>query len=122
MINASWDIKGNPQGVADVIGIMVYEGTLSLQYVKNYNKGTEQWEGFPIKVNAPSNTILLGVKGAASSANIIKLAKESVKHGLAGIMVWYASVKNGFNYASSWDATGKKDSEKGFVEAMKILK
>ena len=33
-------------------GLMVYEGTQALDYVKNYAQGTSQWEGFPIKVFA----------------------------------------------------------------------
>ena len=60
VINASWDTKGKHLGVADAIGLMVYEGTQALNYVKNYANGTSQWEGFPIKVNAPKNAILLG--------------------------------------------------------------
>jgi hypothetical protein len=31
-------------------GLMVYEGTQALDYVKNYAQGTSQWDGFPIKV------------------------------------------------------------------------
>ena len=27
MINASWDTEGNSQGLADSLGLMVYEGT-----------------------------------------------------------------------------------------------
>merc|ERR1719191_2064082 len=64
VINASWDEKGNNKNLADSIGLMVYEGTNSLNYVKNYNAGTSRWEGFKIKVNAPNSTILLGAKGS----------------------------------------------------------
>ena len=42
VINASWDEKGNNKGLADSIGLMVYEGTNSLNYVKNYNAGTSR--------------------------------------------------------------------------------
>ena len=42
VINASWDEKGNNKGLADSIGIMVYEGTNSLNYVKNYVAGTSR--------------------------------------------------------------------------------
>ena len=115
MINASWDDKGNSKGVADFLGLMVYEGTLSLNYVKNYNNGLGQWSGFPIRVNAPNSAILLGAKGSARPDHIIKMARESIKQDLLGIMVWYASVKNGFQYAASWDATDS--SKDGFVQA-----
>merc|ERR1711997_700267 len=36
VINDSWDDQGTAQGVADSIGLMVYEGTQALNYVKNY--------------------------------------------------------------------------------------
>merc|ERR1719385_170168 len=121
VINASWDTEGNSQGLADSIGLMVYEGTQALQYVKNYANGAGQWQGFPIKVNAPKNTILLGAKGSSSSATIMKLARASVKDDLLGIMVWYASVKNGFDYAPFWDASTKQDSINGYLEAMQYF-
>jgi len=121
VINASWDEKGEHQGLADSIGLMVYEGTQALNYVKNYAKGSEQWEGFPIKVNAPSSTILLGAKGSASSSAIMKLANAAVDDDLLGIMVWYASVKNGFDYAPNWDASTKPDSIQGYQSAMDLF-
>ena len=33
MINASWNVGGTSNGLADSVGIMVYEGTQALQYV-----------------------------------------------------------------------------------------
>jgi len=121
VINASWDTDGNSQGLADSIGLMVYEGTQALNYVKNYARGSEQWQGFPIKVNAPTNTILLGAKGSSSSTTLVKLANEAVNQDLLGIMVWYSSVKNGFDYAPNWDASTKTDSILGYKKAMNIL-
>jgi len=121
VINASWDEKGVHQGLADSIGLMVYEGTQALNYVKNFANGSGQWQGFPIKVNAPKNTILLGAKGSSSSSTIMKLARASVKDDLLGIMVWYASVKNGFDYAPFWDASTKQDSINGYLEAMQYF-
>ena len=50
VINASWQPGGASNGLADTIGLMVYEGTQALLYVKNYAAGSEQWQGFPIKV------------------------------------------------------------------------
>jgi len=121
VINASWDTEGNHQGLADSIGLMVYEGTQALQYVKNYAKGSQQWQGFPIKVNAPTSTILLGAKGSSSSADINKLANAAVDDDILGIMVWYASVKNGFDYSPFWDASTKNDSIEGYKAAMKLF-
>jgi len=122
VINASWDDEGNHQGLADAIGLMVYESTQALQYVKNYANGSGQWQGFPIKVSAPKSTILLGAKGSSSSATIMKLARASVEDDILGIMVWYASVKNGFDYAPFWDASTKTDSTNGYVQAMEYFK
>ena len=50
------------------------------------------------KVNVPSNGILLGCKGSASSRDILTLAEESVGQDLLGIMVWYVSVVDGLHY------------------------
>merc|ERR1719495_36055 len=121
VIKASWDDKGNKKGVADSIGLMVYEGTQTLQYVKNYAKGADQWGGygFPITCRAPTNTILLGAKGATSAGAIATLAEAAIKNDYLGIMVWYASVKNGFDYAPGWDASTSNDAIKGYVAAMK---
>lgn len=121
VINASWDTEGKHQGLADSIGLMVYEDTQALQYVKNFANGAGQWQGFPIKVNAPKNVILLGAKGSSSSSTIVKLARAAVEDDLLGIMVWYASVKNGFDYAPFWDASTKNDSIEGYKEAMKMF-
>ena len=51
VINASWNVGGSRNGLADSIGLMVYEGTQSLDYVKNFAQGSSQWEGFPITVS-----------------------------------------------------------------------
>ena len=60
VINQSWDLEGNLKNVGDSVGIMVYEGTQSLDYVKNFANGADQWEGFPIKVNVNSKAVMLG--------------------------------------------------------------
>ena len=73
------------------------------------------------QVDVPKNKILLGAKGSTSSRHILKLARESVKQDLLGIMVWYCSVQNGLKYAANWDCTGREDSMAGFVEAMDYL-
>ena len=122
VINASWDSKGTSANLADSIGLMVYVGTQALSYVDNYANGGGKWKGFPITASAPKNVILLGAMGQSSSSDIKTLAEESVKQDLLGIMVWYASVKNGFDYAVNWDASTNDDSIKGYKEAMQILK
>lgn len=121
VINESWDTNGNAKNVADSVGLMVYEGTQSLMYVKNFVHGADQYEGFPIKVNVNSKAVMLGCKGSASSETIMKLAEESVKQDLLGIMVWYASVQNGFQYEVSWDASTSESSMQGYINALQYF-
>jgi len=83
--------KGAKSAV-DSIGIMVYEGTGSLQYVKGYVNGSKQWSGFPIHVDVPPQKVLLGAGGQSSAGTIETLAKAAHDQDLGGIMVWYASV------------------------------
>ena len=97
VINASWNVGGSSNNLADSVGLMVYEGTQSLQYVDNYAHGSSQWEGFPIEVDVPKSSILLGCKGSAASGDIMTLARESVSQNLLGVMVWYCSVQVGNN-------------------------
>jgi hypothetical protein len=83
--------KGAKSSV-DAIGIMVYEGTGSLQYVKDYVNGSKQWSGFPIHVDVPPQKVILGAGGQSSAGTIEALAKAAHDQDLGGIMVWYASV------------------------------
>merc|ERR1719225_1988001 len=53
VINASWDSEGSSSNLADSVGLMVYEGTQALNYVKNYANGSGQWQGFPVTASAP---------------------------------------------------------------------
>jgi len=122
VINASWNPGGTSNGLADTIGLMVYEGTQALIYLKNYAGGSSMWQGFPIRVDVPKDKILMGCKGSASSTNIVKLASEAVKQDLLGVMVWYCSVRNGLKYAETWDCSGQPDSEAGYVAAMELYK
>ena len=79
-----------------------------------------RWEGFKIKVNAPSNTILLGAKGSTSAATINKLVNESLKKNYLGIMVWYASVVDGLQYGGGgWDASTSKPTQEAYMNGMK---
>ena len=122
VINESWDVNSNSLNAVDSVGIMVYEGTESLRYVDNFVKGADQWEGFPIHVNVNSKAVMLGCKGSSSASTIQKLAEESVKQDLLGIMVWYASVQNGFQYTVSWDASIVEDSQGGYISALEYFK
>lgn len=122
VINASWDIGGSSNGLADSIGLMVYEQTQALQYVKNYAGGSSMWQGFPIKVDVPSDRILLGCKGASSSATINKLARKSVSQDLLGVMVWFCSVRGGLVYSEGWDCSDSQDSMAAYVQAMAFLR
>lgn len=83
--------KGAKSSV-DAVGIMVYEGTGSLQYVQNYVNGSKQWSGFPIHVDVPSKKVMLGAGGQSAAGTIETLAKAAHDQDLGGIMVWYASV------------------------------
>merc|ERR1712183_666161 len=123
VINASWDSDGNTKNIADSIGLMVYEGTNSLNYIKNYDS-SKRWQGHPISAAVPNNAILLGAKGVTSSTAIQELARRCLADDLLGIMVWYASVENGFQYKHSdqWDATTKPDSINGYKAAMQMFR
>ena len=123
VINASWDSDGHKLGVADSIGLMVYEGTSSLNYVKNYDS-SKRWQGHPISAAVPNNAILLGAKGVTSSSAIQQLAARAVAEDLLGIMVWYASVDGGFQYKHSeqWDATTSQDAVAGYKAAMALFR
>jgi len=114
VINASWNPDGTSNNLADSIGLMVYEGTQSLNFISNFVNGTSKWEQFPIKTNVPSNVVLLGCKGQASAKTILTLGRETKSRDLLGIMVWYASVKNGFQYSVVWDASTSPDSIQAF--------
>ena len=64
---------------------------------------------------------ILGSKGSTSSNTIMKLAEEAVAQDLLGIMVWYASVVNGLQYAVSWDASLVEDSQDGYIQALQYF-
>merc|ERR1712241_55067 len=121
LINESWDANGASSGLADSIGLMVYEGTNSLNYVKNYVDGPGRWQGFPMKCRAPSNTILLGAKGQAGEATMAKLVDAVIANDYLGVMVWYVSIPKGLQYAVSWDGSDQA-YQQSFINAMERLK
>ena len=72
-------------------------------------------------MDVPYQQILVGCKGSASAADIITLANESVRQDLLGIMVWYVSAKNGFQYEASWDASYSAESQQAYIDALAMF-
>ena len=122
VINDSWNANASANGLASSVGIMVYEGAQSLSYVDNYAAATEQWEGFPIRVNVPEQDILVGCRGTASPIDIMAMTFAAVEDDLRGIMVWYGSVRGGFQYEASWDASEDAKAQETFVDAMNLMR
>ncbi|MCX6131264.1 MAG: hypothetical protein NTX25_19665 [Proteobacteria bacterium] len=62
LVNAAFSPDGQDYGLVDSVGIMVYEGVQSLEYVGNYAKipGKTRWEGFPITADVTRSKIVLG--------------------------------------------------------------
>jgi len=83
--------------------------------------GTGQWQGFPMKCRAPTNTILLGAKGQAGEATMDALVDAVIANDYLGIMVWYVSIPGGLQYAVSWDGSDA-NYQQSFVKAMNRLK
>ena len=52
------------------------------------------------------------------------MANKCIQDDLLGIMVWYASVDNGFQYKHSeqWDASISEDSIAGYKSAMNLFR
>merc|ERR1719183_707891 len=117
--------KGNRSAV-DSIGIMVYEGTGSLDCVPNYINGNPNK---PIHVQVPPQKVMVGAGGQASAKTIETLAKAARAQNLGGIMVWYASVidsatgKVGNQYSGgSMDASIQSASSKAaWKQALDIM-
>ena len=79
--------------------------------------------GFPITCRAPSNTIMVGANGIIASSDVVTLTNACVSKNYRGIMVWYGSVSNGFNYGPSTGDTSKDtNSQNAFISAMTTLK
>jgi len=126
VINAGWNKQGESSGLVDSIGLMVYNGADSLNYVVKYNDGPGlgEWGGwFPIKSKVPKNAILLGAQGNTAAGSISKLANQAVSQDLLGIMVWYSSVKNGFQYKPSgpWDASDSEEAIGAYKAAAQLF-
>ena len=121
VINMSWNVGATSNDYADSIGIMIYEGSDSLNYVENFAHGSEQGVGWPITVDVPYDAIMLGSKGITSNSDIMEMANEVVRQDLLGIMVWYASVKNGPVYGAEFDASQSEDSQASYIQALAIM-
>ena len=65
---------------------------------------------------------MLGAKGASSPATFEELSNAALKEDYLGIMVWYASVKNGLQYGASWDASEDKAAQEAYVNVLKKFK
>jgi hypothetical protein len=78
--------------------------------------------GFPITCRAPSNTIMVGAKGITAASDIQTLASTCISKNYRGIMVWYGSVSNGFQYEASWDTSKDAASQNAFASALASFK
>jgi len=96
---------------ADRIGIMVYSGTDSLQYVGNWDA-----DG--------ANLVVAGI-GGASHAEADELASQVIKQGLGGMMVWFASVldkstgRAAIVYDDDGDASSQQSSD--WAKARRVM-
>jgi hypothetical protein len=61
---------------------------------------------------------LLGAKGSAKPETIAELANATITEDFQGIMAWYSTVRNGLQYAESWDASRDKAAQEAFIKAM----
>ena len=63
---------------------------------------------------------MVGVKGTAAPNTLTTLASKVNSMGLKGIIVWYASVRGGFDYDRSWDSSlNGVSQQKAIISAMK---
>merc|ERR1712080_154818 len=100
---------------------MGYEGTQALDFVDNYAASADIFYS-KIKVNVPYNNILVGSKGGSSSDIILSLAEQCLSRDLMGIMVWYASVREGLVYAPDYDASAYPSSYEAYGKAYDMFK
>ena len=100
----------------DRVGIMVYDGDASLQYVNNYCHGTNQ-KVPQVNVNVPPQAILVGIGGGATAQTIASVVSGVVARDLSGMFVWYGSLldkatgKAGLQYDRKFDAASWPEAE-----------
>ena len=117
-LNENYGRNGNRKSNVDAVGIMVYEGATSLNFVDNFLNG----KGGGLTARIPSQDLLVGCKGAARKNTVRQLTSEIKRRRLGGMIVWYASVIGGFQYEKSFDVTESLESRLAFTEALNDLK
>lgn len=106
---------GNQLEQLDGVGIMVYQGAESLNWVYQYTEATSRGNG-AITSNVPANAVILGVSGKAPASIVNQLVDAVIKEEYLGIMVWLASVHPQLAYGD--DATSSKVTQDAFISAM----
>ena len=120
VINLSWNVGATSNNYGDSIGIMVYLGSDSLNYVENFAHGSEQFDS-AITVDVPYEAIMLGANGKTTNGPIVDMANEVVRQDLLGIMVWFGSVKNGPIYGDASDASQCEACQESYIQARAIM-
>ena len=104
-----WNAQGQSSGLLDSIGLMVYNGADSLNWVGQYSGATctQYWCAVCNDAQVatpctavPRGKILAGLDGAVQQHDLDSVCSGNV----GGYMVWYASADNGFQYGPQNDA------------------
>ena len=66
--------------------------------------------------NLSTKNTFITISGATGAGTIRTLAAETMKNNYRGIMVWYASVRGGLQYAVKWDASESAATIKAYIE------
>ena len=130
MVNSAFNrnVTASDRPALDAVGIMVYSGTNSLQYLKNYVNGSQQWEGFPIHVDVPASKVVCGMGGNAAPADLNKFVANALSGHSKGVMVWYGSVlddstnQTAIQYAGGGPDASNKKTRSMWEAALKKLK
>ena len=88
----------------------------TLFVIKTYGEHLIQFADFPIRVQVPADAILVGAKGLSKPDDLHELSTAVEANNYGGIMVWYASVKNGLKYATSYDASKDKAAQEAYIK------
>jgi hypothetical protein len=90
-------------GSLSKVGIMVYSGTGSEEWIQYYTEGCSkhctQWN-CPLAACVPKTDMVLGIDGSAAAGSIATIANDVNSKGLGGVMVWESSALD--------SATGKR--------------
>ena len=109
MVVESFTPQGQSKGLLDSVGLMVYTGAQSLDWVAQYTGHACSGGWCALCDNAkvstpcasvPRKQILAGLDGGVNQSDLSKVCSG----GTGGYMVWYASVDNGFQYGGDGDA------------------